>query len=109
MSANNKLDGVHAVLIGHLQSLDWTIVDWTSGLDWWTDIFCTKYHFCAVQKSVCARKRLFSGQYNALCNPKCKWDFDQAINFSQCHTNTRAHTIACLVHLAQYIQHWQCS
>ena len=24
------------------------LVDWTGGLDWWTDIFCAKDHFCAL-------------------------------------------------------------
>ena len=24
------------------------LVDWTGGLDWWTDIFCAKNHFCAL-------------------------------------------------------------
>ena len=27
----------------------WTgLVDWTGGLDWWTDILYAKNHFCAL-------------------------------------------------------------
>ena len=23
-------------------------MDWTGGLDWWTDIFCAKNHLCSL-------------------------------------------------------------